>query len=154
MTRSGYEHIQLQTVQLAALPAQITDLNQTLLALHARQKEQQTALHSSSASSDPDLHLPSLSATRQRLSEREQELQRIDLEIARLQAALPAKQAETRRLEEELAPVWKSRDTAVELALEAKRRREEGGMAVDELEERGRWLRGVEGVMKGLELEA
>jgi hypothetical protein len=40
------------------------------------------------------------------------------------------------------------------LALEAKRRREEGGMAVDELEERGRWLRGVEGVMKGLELEA
>jgi hypothetical protein len=77
----------------------------------------------------------------------------MDLEIARLTAALPAKQAETRRLEEELAPVWKSRDTAVQGALEARRRREEGGSAGDELEERGRWLRGVEGVLRGVGVE-
>jgi hypothetical protein len=53
-----------------------------------------------------------------------------------------------------LAPVWKSRDGAVQAALEARRRREEGGTAGDEIEERGRWLRGVEGVLRGLEMEA
>jgi hypothetical protein len=56
-------------------------------------------------------------------------------------------------LEEELAPVWKSRDSAVQGAVEARRRREEGGSAGDELEERGRWLRAAEGVLRGLEVE-
>lgn len=83
------------------------------------------------------------------LREREQELQSIDLEIERLQAALPAKRAEVQRLQDELAPIQMRKIKAVEEAKEARRRREHGGMA-DELEEKGRWLRGVESAMKSM----
>lgn len=81
------------------------------------------------------------------LREREQELMNIDVEIEKLQAALPAKKAEVQRLQDELAPIQMRKIKAVEEAREARMRRENGGMA-DELEEKGRWLRGVETSLK------
>lgn len=80
------------------------------------------------------------------LQQREQELTSMDLEIQRLEAALPAKRAEVQRLRDELAPVQLRKIKAVEEANEAQRRRGLGGG--DELEERGRWLRGVERTLK------
>lgn len=100
------------------------------------------------ASADPEMSMP-LRATRDLLLSREQELQNMDLEIERLQAALPAKKAEVQRLQDELAPIQMRKIKAVEEAQEARRRREDGG-AADELEEKGRWLRGVESSLKSM----
>ena len=91
----------------------------------------------------------SLPSTRDRLRERHQELTNVDLEIERLQAALPAKRAEVQRLQDELAPIQMRKIRAVEEAKDARRRREEGGMA-DELEEKARWLRGVKSSLRAM----
>ena len=91
----------------------------------------------------------SIQPTRELLREREQELTNVDLEIERLQAALPAKRAEVQRLQDELAPIQMRKIRAVEEAKDARRRREEGGMA-DEMEEKGRWLRGVETSLRAM----
>lgn len=90
-----------------------------------------------------------LQPTRDLLNERERELRNVEIEIEKLQAALPAKKAEVQRLQDELAPIQMRKIKAVEEAQEAKKRREHGGMA-DELEEEGRWLRGVEGSLKAM----
>ncbi len=63
---------------------------------------------------------------------------------------MPAKRAEVQRMQEELAPIQMRKIKAVEEAQEARRRREGGGGGADELEEKGRWLRGVESTMKAM----
>lgn len=90
-----------------------------------------------------------LQPTRDLLNERERELRNVEMEIEKLTAALPAKKAEVQRLQDELAPIQMRKIKAVEEAQEAKRRREHGG-AADELEEEGRWLRGVETSLKAM----
>jgi chromosome segregation ATPase len=136
---TGYEQLQLHTAQLDTLPTEIADLEDTISRLQASAEPQ---------SADPEQNL-SLAATNALLDQRDQELTSLDVEIERLQAALPAKKAEVQRLQDELAPVQLRKIKALEEADEAKRRRADGGRA-DELEEKGRWLRGVEGALKGM----
>lgn len=136
-----YEQIQLRTSQLESLPSDIAELEQVISRLKDVQEPK---------SEDAELSLP-LQPTMDLLRQREQELQSVDLEIARLQAALPAKKAEVSRLQDELAPIQMRKIKAVEEAKEARRRREGGGNGeADELEEKGRWLRGVEGSLKAM----
>lgn len=136
-----YEQIQLRTSQLESLPSEIAELEQVISRLKDVQEPK---------SEDAELSLP-LQPTMDLLRQREQELQSVDLEIARLQAALPAKKAEVSRLQDELAPIQMRKIKAVEEAKEARRRREGGGNGeADELEEKGRWLRGVEGSLKAM----
>lgn len=136
-----YEQIQLRTSQLESLPSEIAELEQVIGRLKDVQEPK---------SEDAELSLP-LQPTMDLLRQREQELQSVDLEIARLQAALPAKKAEVSRLQDELAPIQMRKIKAVEEAKEARRRREGGGNGeADELEEKGRWLRGVEGSLKAM----
>ncbi|KAK4495134.1 hypothetical protein PRZ48_013461 [Zasmidium cellare] len=134
-----YEQIQLQTTQLDALPAEIEYLETTIESLRQRQEPE---------ASDPEMRMP-LQPTRDLLNDRERELRNVEMEIEKLQAALPAKKAEVQRLQDELAPIQMRKIKAVEEAQEAKRRREHGGTA-DELEEEGRWLRGVESSLKAM----
>lgn len=129
----------MQTAQLDALPSEITNLESTIESLRQRQEPQ---------ASDPEMAMP-LQPTRDLLNERARELRNVEIEIEKLQAALPAKKAEVQRLQDELAPIQMRKIKAVEEAQEAKKRREHGGMA-DELEEEGRWLRGVEGSLKAM----
>lgn len=136
-----YEQIQLRTSQLESLPSEIAELEQVIGRLKDVQEPK---------SEDAELSLP-LQPTMDLLRQREQELQSVDLEIARLQAALPAKKADVSRLQDELAPIQMRKIKAVEEAKEARRRREGGGNGeADELEEKGRWLRGVEGSLKAM----
>lgn len=129
----GYENIQLQTTQLESLPSEIANLEATIARL------QQSA---TPKSSDPVLSLP-LQPTLELLSEREDELASIDTQIEALQAAMPGKQAQVEQLRDEVSMANARKIKAVEEAQEARRRRENGGMG-DELEEKGRWLRGVD----------
>lgn len=130
---AGYENIQLQAAQLENLPAEIENLEATIAQL--RQS-------SAPKSDNPALALP-LQPTLELLSEREDELASINAQIEALQAAMPEKEARVDQLRDEVAMANTRKIKAVEEAKEARRRRENGGMG-DELEERGRWLRGVE----------
>jgi prefoldin subunit 5 len=136
---TGYEEIQLQTTRLETLPIEIANLEETIEGLKQKQEPK---------SEDPELAMP-LPSTLDLLHAREQDLVNVELEIERLQAALPAKKAEVQRLQDELAPIQMRKTKAIEEAQEARRRREHGGMA-DELEEKGRWLKGVETSMKAM----
>lgn len=136
----GYEQLELRKTLLESLPERITELEGTIETLRTQESEQRNP-----RSDEPDCDLP-LQASKTLLQQREQELTSMDLEIQRLEAALPAKRAEVQRLKDELAPVQLRKIKAQEEANEAQRRRGLGGG--DELEERGRWLRGVEGTLK------
>lgn len=136
----GYEQLDLRQTLLESLPQQITELESTIEMLKAQESGRRNP-----RSDEPDCNLP-LQPSKSLLQQREQELTSMDLEIRRLEAALPAKRAEVQRLRDELAPVQLRKIKATEEAEEVQRRRGLGGG--DELEERGRWLRGVESTLK------
>ncbi|KAK0367054.1 hypothetical protein LTR91_013913 [Friedmanniomyces endolithicus] len=138
-----YENIQLQSAQLEALPAEIGYLQKTISTLQAQQEP---------TSSNPALSLP-LQPTLDLLADREQQLFDLDHQIALLRAAIPAKRDEVENLKDELVPLQMRKMKAVQEAQEARRRRQDGAEIGDELEERGRWLRGVEtGLRRMLEV--
>jgi chromosome segregation ATPase len=134
----GHDEITLQTTQLSTLPASIAHLRASIQSLRAAQ---------SPASSNPDLALP-LQPSLDLLNSREQELADIDAQIAELHASLPAKRQEVGRLQDELAPLQARKIKAVQEAQEARRRMEQGRGLGDGLEEKGRWLRECEGVLR------
>ncbi|KAI9829427.1 MAG: hypothetical protein M1819_006364 [Sarea resinae] len=131
-----HEKITLETTQLSTLPASIASLQESISALRAVQTP--------TTSSNPSLNL-SLPATLSLLSTQEAELAAVNRQIQTLQAALPRKTKELERAEAELRPLEMQRAGSVAAAEEARRRKEAGERGVgDELEERGRWYRGVE----------
>ena len=142
-----YETISLQTTLLSSLPPQIEDLNQTLAGLRKQNRSADTQ------EASPALALP-LPATLELLDQRQAGLDEVNVQLKALQQALPR---QTRRLENEereLERLEVERERAVGLAREAVERRQEGGGA-DELERKGRWLRGVEsGLREMLEISA
>lgn len=140
MTGTGYETVTLQTTLLSTLPPQITELNTAISQL--RSKTQQPS------PSHPSHNLP-LPATQSLLSERQAELERLNSQLKILQQALPKKTRELERAENEAKRLEGERERVVGQAREAMRRRE-GGSGADELEMRGRWLRGVEGGLRGM----
>lgn len=97
---------------------------------------------------NPLLNQP-LAPTRQMLSDRERQLENMEDEIAQLRMQIPAQEGEMESLREELGPLQMRKEKAIREAREARRRRDEGGDG-DELEERGRWLRGVEAGLRGM----
>lgn len=135
-----HEKVQLQTTQLKELPEKIQGLQ-------ARIEELQAAQH---PGSHPTLNLP-LEKTLSLVEERERERSELDRQLEQLQVMLPRKTRELERLNAELQPLEVKRLGSSASAKEAKRRKEEalGGVG-DDLEERGRWWRGVEGGLKGM----
>lgn len=96
-----------------------------------------------------------LEATVELVEEREEKLGRLDERLQEMVEQKEAREGELKRLREEVGSAEGVRDQAVTSAGEAKRRREHGRSGTgDEMEERGRWLRGVESTMKSfLEVE-
>ncbi|KAK3697365.1 hypothetical protein LTR37_017510 [Vermiconidia calcicola] len=137
---SRYDNIRFQTSQLESLPDEIANLEATIADLRQSQGPR---------SDNPALTLP-LQATLTLLSEREDQLADLDRQIEALQAALPHKQAQVSAMQDEVSILNAKKIRAVEEAKEARRRREKGGGVGDELDERGRWLRGVEAGLRGM----
>ena len=131
-----YETISLQTTLLSALPPQIEDLNQTLARLR---KQNQSA---DIDETNPALAMP-LPATLELLDERQANLDEVNARIKALKQALPRQTRSLENEERELQKLELERERAVEFAREAVGRKREGGGA-NELERKGRWLRGVE----------
>ena len=135
-----YENIQMQTAQLQELPERIEALKLSVEELRAAQQP----------GSNPTLNLP-LEKTLALVEERERERAELDRQLEQFQAMLPRKTRELERLNAELQPLEVKRLGSTASAREAKRRKEEalGGVG-DDLEERGRWWRGVESGLKGM----
>ncbi|KAL8796779.1 MAG: hypothetical protein Q9195_000862 [Heterodermia aff. obscurata] len=139
-----YETVQLQTTLLSSLPSQIASLNSTLASL------QDTVQPSTSLTTSPSsLSLP-LDATVALVQQRQAELADLDQRLKSLQQALPPKQRELERAENDLRALEAQKEIAVQAAREAMKGRGDGAEEVDELELRGRWLRGVESGLRGM----
>ncbi|CAD6447706.1 30623936-a1f2-4476-8d96-3fcaf446d80e [Sclerotinia trifoliorum] len=140
-----YEHIQLQTKQLSELPLKISGLEENIQKL----KNEQNGIDGEGIS-HPNLRL-GLDRTRELVEEKERERRDLDRQLEQLQVQVPRKTKEVERLNAELVPLDAKRTISVAAAREAQRRKEEGaGGTGDDLEERGRWWRGVEGGLRGV----
>lgn len=135
-----YENVQMQTTQLKELPEKIEELQANIEELRAAQ----------APGSSPNLNLP-LEKTLKLVEERERERAELDRQLEQLQVMVPRRMRELERLNAELQPLEMKRLGSTAAAKEAKRRKEEalGGVG-DDLEERGKWWRGVEGGLKGM----
>lgn len=122
---------------MESLPDEISHLESTIAELRASQQPK---------SSNPSLNLP-LQPTLSLLSQKEQELADLDRQIANMRRVLPEKKRSVAALEADLSPLEARKNGAVQSAKEAKRGRENGGLG-DELEERGRWLKAVDGGLR------
>jgi DNA repair exonuclease SbcCD ATPase subunit len=135
-----YEAITLQRAQLSELPERISNLQEQIDELRQSHPSPQK-------STNPSLNLP-LPETMKLVAERETQLASLNSQISVLQASLPRKTREVERLEAELGPLMNQKRAVVAQAMEARRLREEGG--VDSLEERGRWYKASEEVLRKL----
>ncbi|KAI9730026.1 MAG: hypothetical protein M1818_008295 [Claussenomyces sp. TS43310] len=135
-----YDSIQLQTTQLQELPRKVEELQVSILELKAGQAPRP----------DPLMNM-SLEKTLIMLEEKERERGRLDRQLDHLQTALPRKIKDLEMLEAELQPLEVKRLGSMASAQEAQRRKEDAlGGASNDLEERGRWWRGVESGLRGM----
>lgn len=135
-----YEHIQLETAKLRDLPSKIEELETRIEELRATQEI--------NPGSDPNQKLP-LAKTLDLVTKRKREQQELARELESLQAKVPRKAKEAERLQAELLPLEAKRQTSTTAAREARRRKEAAlGGAADDLEERARWWRASESVLK------
>ncbi|KAI4189614.1 MAG: hypothetical protein L6R41_001343 [Letrouitia leprolyta] len=82
--------------------------------------------------------------------EKEREREEVEEMVKALEREIPAKERELERLEGELRSLEREKENAVEGARDAVRSRKVGGDVRDELEVRGRWLKGCEEGLRGL----
>nr|POE90135.1 kinetochore protein sos7 [Quercus suber] len=139
--RSLVERYNLLTEQRAHL----TSLPLTIASLEATIAQLQTQVEP--RSQNPALNLP-LDATRELLAEREAQAAELEAEITRVRDRMQERQAEVERTREEVEDLRAWKERVAEEADEAMKRRGAGGR--DQLEERGRWLRGVEAGLRGM----
>jgi DNA repair exonuclease SbcCD ATPase subunit len=135
-----HEAIKLQTSQLKDLPEKIDYLQNSIAELKAAQAPGPSV----------NFSLP-LDKTMALVEDKEKESAELDRTLEKLQAELPRKMRGLERLEAELQPLEVKRLGTTALAREAKRRKEDAlGGSGDNMEERGRWWRGVESGLKVL----
>lgn len=143
-----WETVQLQTTLLHTLPSEIDGMNEMLEALRA-----QNQTHAEGRSDDPNLNLP-LPATQDLVREKEAEMDEINRQLKALQQTLPKQSMALESEERQLKALQQERERAIIGAREALNRKKEGGGA-DELELRGRWLKGADdGLRMMLGIEA
>ena len=133
-----HEGLATQTVQLREVPAKIAELEEGIGRLRAAH----------AAGDNPALALP-LGRTLEIVDERKAERAQLDRELEQLRARLPRKKKELERLAAEVQTLEAKRQTSSAAAREARRRKENAlGGVEDDLEERGRWWRSSELVLK------
>ncbi|KXH48252.1 hypothetical protein CNYM01_13415 [Colletotrichum nymphaeae SA-01] len=132
-----YENVSLDTTKLRELPDKITELEEQVAELKESQAPGQS----------PMMNLP-LARTLELVDEKKRQQQQLDRELEQLQARVPRKRKELERLQAELMPLEAKRQNSTAAAKEARRRKDRAGGDADDLEERGRWLRASEAVLK------
>lgn len=137
-----YEGVETQTVQLREVPQRVAELEEGIRAL------KKANAPGGDEGADPELALP-LGRTLELVDERRAEQAQLDKELEQLRARLPRKKKELDRLGAEVQGLDAKRQTSGAAAREARRRKENAlGGVEDDLEERGRWWRASEAVLK------
>lgn len=135
-----YEGVRTEAAALRELPDKIAGLEERIASLRRAQAQDPDA--------NPLLGLP-LSRTLQLVNERKAERHELDRQLAQLRSQAPRKHKEAERLQAELGALEARRQNTAAAAAEARRRKEAAlGGVQDDLEERGRWYRGEEAVLK------
>ncbi|EOO01838.1 putative 60s ribosomal protein l37 protein [Phaeoacremonium minimum UCRPA7] len=133
-----YENVKLETTTLKELPAKIAHLEDRIAELKEAQEPGE----------NPSLSLP-LSKTLELVEEKKRQKHELDRQLEQLQSQVPRKRKEMERLQAELQPLEVKRQNSTAAAKEAKRRKEAAlGGVEDDLEERGRWWRASETLLK------
>jgi predicted nucleic acid-binding Zn-ribbon protein len=139
-----YQEVQLQRTQLESLPEHIAGLERTIETLRNAAEPK---------SNNPVLTLP-LPRTLEVLSAKEDESARLDEELLAMRGVTERKQRELAQLQNELGSLQAQKTRATTEMADARTRKAEGISGLgDDLEQRGRWLRGVEITLRSM-LEA
>jgi hypothetical protein len=134
-----YEGVKTQMIHLGQLPAEIEGLE-------ARIQELKSGMELPEG--NPNLGLP-LGQTREVIEERKAARCEVERELDQLRARVPRKRKERERLESEVQGLEAKRANSLAAAKEARRRKQNAlGGVEDDLEERGRWWRASESVLK------
>jgi chromosome segregation ATPase len=135
-----WEGVSTQTMRLRELPERIEGLEEGIATLRA-------AGHGDAAAGR-EMNLP-LDRTLELVVEKKRKAAELDKQIESLSATVPRKRKEAERLGAELATLEARRANSTTAAREARKRKEARlGGAEDDLEQRGRWLRAEEAVLK------
>lgn len=138
-----HRRIGFERVQLAELPGQIAQLEKDVAALRQARQDRDDE-----NAADPELRLP-LGKTAALAEQREAEARDLERQLEQLRGSAPRKRKEAERLRAELTPLETRRQASAAAAREAKRRKEAAlGGGEDDLEERGRWWRTSETLLK------
>ena len=140
-----HQQIEAQAQELRELPTVIDRLKKDIEEMRSEQ-----GIGGEAGDGQAELGM-SLEATVSLVEEKETQLDRVTERLEQVDEQKARKVKELRRLEEEVASAEGERDRAVKGAEDARKRRKAGkGGIGDEVEARGRWLRGVENTMRGL----
>jgi chromosome segregation ATPase len=135
-----WEGVSAETAQLRELPDRIEQLEESIAALRA-------AGHGDAAAGR-EMNLP-LERTLELVDQKKRKIAELDKQIESLGATVPRKRKEAERLGAELATLEARRANSTSAAREARKRKEARlGGAEDDLEQRGRWWRAEEAVLK------
>ncbi|EXJ86572.1 hypothetical protein A1O3_03525 [Capronia epimyces CBS 606.96] len=143
---------------LERVPRQLDQLRQEIAELQAEvtaKKRKQRIGHSSGSDdgdagdieNDPLMNL-ALGPTQLALDSQKAANAELDRQIDLLKRQMPAKDRDVEKMDRELAELEKTRNETTRLAVELRRRREQG--ARDEMEDLGRWYRGSDAVLRGV----
>ncbi|KAF4124671.1 hypothetical protein GMORB2_5337 [Geosmithia morbida] len=136
-----YESITLETAQLRDLPGRSGELEDRIRELRDEARE-------TLGGGGPDQRLP-LTKTLELVTGRKRVDQELGRELEALRAKVPRKRKEADRLHAELLPLEAKRQSSMAAAKEAQRRKEGSlGGAADDLEQRARWWRASEAILK------
>lgn len=135
-----YEQVGLRTEMLGRLPGEIEGLEERIRILR---EENQGAVEGMGGGMG-------LEGILELTREKERQREEVESKLKSLQREMPGKGRELERLMGELEGLEREKEKAVEGAREAVRSRKTGGAVGDELEMRGRWLKGCEEGLRGL----
>jgi hypothetical protein len=141
---SRWEGVQARMALLEELPPKVQGLEETVAMLRRQVAEREGA---EPRLDDPRMNF-GLEETERLVAEQRERARELDRQIAAVQRALPAKMRQCEVMEGELEGLERRRNDVTAAAIEARRIKEGGGK--DELEEKGRWYRSAEVVLRGM----
>lgn len=139
-----HQSIEAQHAELLEMPEAIANLRADI---ERMRKEQGIVADTGKDGFEMSL---SLEQTVDLVEEREDELSQLDRELEALAEERASRDAALERARQESKSAEKTRDQTVRSAREAQKRRKDGPAGMDEVEERGRWMRGVESTLSNL----
>jgi chromosome segregation ATPase len=136
--------VQMQMAGLARLPAEIEGMKAVISKLREQQDIREGKQNKIE---DPRMNL-SLAETEELVKQQREKSAALDKQIAALQRQMPSKIRECENAEKELEALEKKRSEVSVAASTARKIKDGGGR--DELEEKGRWYRGAETVLRDI----